>query len=497
MSVPFRPGILPARRCGVAVGAALALLLCGCGGGDTSSAPAPTATITAAPPVPAPTPVARKLIEFGWDRPTPDVMRAHLATLETLPFDGIVARLHAGFSVFRHAVIPDASFAADQVDIQSARSARLTDNLVLMWATSDAGWNWFSDADWSAAEQNIRQFARTAALGGFKGIYFDTEPYGPNPWHYAGQPAAPGKTFEAMQAQARARGAQFMRIVQAELPGATIFTSWGPTSVMLQLGAPDDPLARQAFLERSAYGLLPAFFEGVLSVAAASQVVDGNEGSYYHLAASDFRARIDSLRAAPGLGTDAPTRAAYAARYQYSNAVYVDWLVNLGNAPRQFGYWLDSAPDRLALLQHHVYHALRATDQYVWIRSELMNWFTGDIPAGVMQAVRDARAKAESGTDLGYTVDALVAGGVQARDTRVSLYGRITQSGAPVVGASFAGLVGPCTNTDADGNYSCSFRRGWSGILEPQKPGLRFVPASVRIDNLLGDRNGVSFTASP
>jgi len=53
--------------------------------------------------------------------------------------------------------------------------SKFTDNFVLMWGTTDKGWDWFSESDWKT-EQNIRLFAETARAGRCVGIAFDPEP---------------------------------------------------------------------------------------------------------------------------------------------------------------------------------------------------------------------------------------------------------------------------------------------------------------------------------
>src|SRR5215472_15648547 len=141
--------------------------------------------LQAAPGLGQPGRSAPKLIEFGWDRPTPDVL-LQAANADT-PFDGVVAKLHTDPMVLKHQAYPASAFAKDLTDLKSFHSERLTDNFLLMWTTREQGWDWFSDSDWAAAEQNIKNFAHAAHLGGFRGIFLDTESYGQAPWDYRQQ----------------------------------------------------------------------------------------------------------------------------------------------------------------------------------------------------------------------------------------------------------------------------------------------------------------------
>ena len=49
-------------------------------------------------PAHAPT---KKLIELGWDMPTPQVLRDHAAQLAAAPFDGLTLKLSGGQLVFK------------------------------------------------------------------------------------------------------------------------------------------------------------------------------------------------------------------------------------------------------------------------------------------------------------------------------------------------------------------------------------------------------------
>src|SRR6476469_904122 len=104
----------------------------------------------------------KKLIEYGWDVPKPVFVKQNIEEMEKRPFDGIVIRFNGGKKVFLHQPYEPKEFNQDLQILKSTNFTKFTDNFVLMWATPEEGWDWFSDSDWQASEQNIRLFARIA-----------------------------------------------------------------------------------------------------------------------------------------------------------------------------------------------------------------------------------------------------------------------------------------------------------------------------------------------
>ena len=56
----------------------------------------------------------KKLIEYGWDVPTPAQMKDQLAAMEARPFDGLIFRLSAGYNAFAAKRFEPAAFAEDE-----------------------------------------------------------------------------------------------------------------------------------------------------------------------------------------------------------------------------------------------------------------------------------------------------------------------------------------------------------------------------------------------
>jgi hypothetical protein len=353
----------------------------------------------------------KKLIEYGWDVPYPDFVRQHVREMEQRPFDGIVFRLRGGMNVFLHKPYDPQKFAPDVENVRAAQWQKFTDNFVLMWATCDEGWDWFNDDDWKAAEHNVRLFAQVAKAARCVGICFDPEPYGGNPWHYTGAPRARERSFDEFYQQVRKRGAQFIQVVQKELPGVKILTFF-QMSLFSAFADEPDPAARMRKLASEGYGLLPAFLNGMLDAAEPNVVViDGNEPAYYYTASEPYF-RAYHLMRQRGLTLIAPeNRRKYALQVQAGFALYMDQLFALREPQGNFLSFYLTPEERAKWFEHNVYHSLYTTDEYVWCYSEKMNWWGNKVPPGAEDAIKSARQKIEQGKSLGFSIKEMIEAG--------------------------------------------------------------------------------------
>lgn len=348
----------------------------------------------------------KKLIEYGWDVPYPDFVKQHVREMEERPFDGIVFRLRGGMNVFLHKPYDPQKFAPDIENAKAVQWQKFSDNFVLMWATCDEGWDWFSEDDWKAAEHNVRLFAQVAKAGRCVGICFDPEPYGGNPWHYTSAPRAKEKSFDEFYQQVRKRGAQFIQVVQKGLPGAKILTFFQMSLFGAIVDEPD-PAARMRKLASEGYGLLPAFLNGMLDAAEPNVVIiDGNEPAYYYTSSEPYF-RAYHLMRQRGLTLIAPeNRRKYALQVQAGFALYVDYLYGLGVWGERAVPARGLTPEEKAKwFEHNVYHALYTTDEYVWCYSEKMNWWANQVPPGAEEAIQSARQRIEQGKPLGFSIE--------------------------------------------------------------------------------------------
>jgi len=350
----------------------------------------------------------KKLIEYGWDVPTPAFVKQNIEQMEKQPFDGIVIKLKGGKKVFLHEPYDSKEFNQDLQSLKSTNFTKFTDNFVLMWATPEEGWDWFSDSDWQASEQNIRLFARIARSAGFIGIAFDPEPYGVDPWIYDKLPGAKDKSFEQYWQQVRKRGSQFMQALQQEIPGVKILSLFQLSYLEEFL---DEPNLQKRMRQMSAgsYGLLAAFLNGMLDVAQANTtIVDGNEHSYYYAGKQEFLDAHKLIKERFLTFVDEKNRQKYAKQVQVGNALYIDHLFDLGKPKKSRVSHYLTLQQRQQWLEHNTYYGLSTSDEYLWCYSEEMNWWENNVPSGAEEAIRSAQQKIKMGEPLGFNIEGTI-----------------------------------------------------------------------------------------
>jgi len=338
----------------------------------------------------------KKLIEYGWDVPLPSFVVQHIREMEQRPFDGLIMRVPNIGSIFENKKWDEAEVAAEFQALEQIKWDKFTDNFIVMYAASTM--DWFSDADWESVVHNVGLCAKAANLGRCKGLCFDAEPYGNNPWRYTTQAHAKEKAFEEYQAMVRRRGAQFMAKIQEIMPKPVVHTFF-LLSLFDAKPSPDDH-----------YALLPAFLNGMLDAAAPGTVItDGNENSYYY---ENERQYVNSCRAIHGAANGplvaAENRAKYRARVQCAQALYVDHLFNMRDLKNISAFM--TPRERARWFEHNCYWALSTSDCYVWLYSEKMSWWRNEgIPPGLEDAAVSAREKVAGGQPLGFDLSRIIA----------------------------------------------------------------------------------------
>lgn len=348
-------------------------------------------------------PPAKKLIEYGWDVPTPDYVRQHIREMEKLPFEGLIFRLpeDAGI-IFVKEKRDEAKFAQAFEDCRNIEWQKFTDNFLCLYAASDM--DWFSDADWEAVRHNLGIVARAAALARCKGLCFDPEPYGRNPWDYPNQAHAQEVSFADYQAKVRQRGAEFMRTIMEHLPSAVVHTFF---QLSLFGGIMDEPdlARREQLLAQHYYALLPAFLNGMLDAAGPEVIItDGNEPAYYYTSPLNYF-QVYHLIRQRALSMIAPENVRkYRQQVQVAQALYVDYVFGLGVwGERAVPARMLTPEERTKWFEHNTYYALQSSDEYVWLYSEQMNWWTNErLPAGLREAVESAKRKLTNREPLGF-----------------------------------------------------------------------------------------------
>jgi hypothetical protein len=353
-------------------------------------------------------PKEKKLIEYGWDVPTPAQMQAELASMEKKPFEGLIFRLSAGHNAFATNLLEPAKFTEDERILSSLRFSRFTNNFVLIWGSPPAGFDWFDEDQWRAIDANARLLTRIGVAGKIRGICFDPEPYDFSLWHYAKQPQAKTHTFAEYRARVRQRGAQLMRAFEAEMPDALILTFFH-LSLYDRFAALSEG-EREERLTRESWGLMPDFFIGMLETASpGARFIDGNENAYYYTSREQyFRAYHAIRQRAIGL---VPTglREKYVRQVEAGQALYVDqnFALRQPNTGKYLSYKM-TPEERARWFEHNTYWALYTTDQYVWCYSERMNWWKDQTPPGLEAAIVSAREKISDGKPLGFDIEPLI-----------------------------------------------------------------------------------------
>ncbi len=346
-------------------------------------------------------PPVKKLIEYGWDVRTPAYVRDHIREMEKRPFDGLIMRLAVGGRIFMLKPWTEEMLAPDYEALQAIKWDKFRDNFLCMYAASNM--DWFSDQDWALVLNKVRLIAHGAKLGRCKGVCFDQEPYGGNPWHYPRQAHAAEKSFAEYEAQVRKRGAEFMRTLMSEMPAVVVHTFF-QLGYFSDLYGIRDPQERAQRLSGKHYALLPAFLNGMLDAAGPEVIItDGNESSYYYQEPEQFYRAFHNIRQG-ALRLVAPENVRkYQTQVQASNALYVDQIFNLRT--KKFLSAHLTPEERAQWFEQNVYYALKTSDEYVWCYSEKMNWWENrGIPPGLEEAIKSARQKIRENKPLGLDV---------------------------------------------------------------------------------------------
>lgn len=365
---------------------------------------------------------APKLIEWGGGEPDQAFLARHYARMEEQPFDGLVLHLRLPGRPGVESVFlwdPFASrYTPEEVSpavdtLRGIPFRRFRHNFLRVNLNrADAPLDLFDDPAWEMATANLALAARIAREAGLAGLLIDPEAYAPpeeggdrprfNAFDYTrrGRPEA---SFADYRAQAFRRGLAMAEAIGAAHPGLVLFFAFAYTGSCLSTR----PEAERA------YGLLPAFVDGVLEgKAPAMEIVDGFEPAYPYRACGEFQRgarrfreecrrlsrvpwRFGGVRLAFGLWMDyrsgkvcAPFRArrqpcpwADRERYPEDQRPLVD--------PARFGEGLAAALD--------------LTDGFVWVYSEEPRWWTEaspggeNLPAAFVEAIRAARHRLGEG----------------------------------------------------------------------------------------------------
>jgi len=350
---------------------------------------------------PAAAQTEKKLLEYGWDVPYPTYVRQNIAEMEKRPFDGLVFRLETYNAAFDPRAWAQADLQPQLDDLAATNWQRFTDNFLTLYAANDAGMDWSDDAQWQTIEANLRLVSLAVKTGRCVGVCFDAEPYGANPWLYD---AGGGVPFADTAAIVRKRGAQFVSALRDQMPDLKVLLLFHATFLagVLQSASPE---AAEEALKGHPYALYPAFVNGMIdAVDGGAGIVDGNEMAYYYTNAKAFTDARDFIRG-PARALIAPeNHEKYAQHMKVGMSVYMDQVMATRTPEAGFVSYYMPPEARLRRMEHNVYWAMAASDEYTWFYSERMNWWKGEIPDGMEEAIRSAEAKVRNGEPLGFDI---------------------------------------------------------------------------------------------
>jgi hypothetical protein len=354
----------------------------------------------------------KKLIEYGWDVPTPDYVRDHIQDMEKRPFEGIMFRLPlSGGNVFNvENWEKNKAALQDQLKVASSiKWHKFTDNFLSMYAASTM--DWYSDSDWTKVLSAVKFNAGVAKAAGCVGLLFDPEPYGTNPWNFSKQKHVDQYSYAQYSAKVYQRGQQFMDAMQSQIPAVKVLM-FHQYQMLYDVTHNPDPAKREATLASANYGLYLPFLNGMLSaINKYARMIDGNEGSYYYQKPAQFYEAYWEIREGAKINVPEELWGKYDTNEKAANALYVDRLFSLRTDT--FGYQISAAmtpEERAQWFEQNTYYALKTSQEYVWLYSEKMNWWTDTgLPPGLQNAVLAAKAKLMNGQELGYNLESTFA----------------------------------------------------------------------------------------
>ncbi|MAE66320.1 MAG: hypothetical protein CMJ18_18780 [Phycisphaeraceae bacterium] len=345
----------------------------------------------------------RKIIEYGWDVPTPAFIVEHIDSMQRQPFDGLIFRLEGHRMAFDLRRWNARDLAPQAEQLTHVRWGRFTDNFPVLWSSVQK-MDWFDDAQWETIEHNLGLVAKIARQTGCRGVAFDPEPYDGNPWAWPNDWEGRGSTvsyadrkYEDLWKQVRRRGAQFISALQREMPNLVLFTFYqlslfnnGP--IMRE----PDPARRMEMLSKDRYGLLLAFTEGFLEGAGPNvRIVDGASETSNHHRLSSFHRSYHRTRAGVLNLLPSTLHERYRQTVEFGPKLFVDYLYAIYPPETRNATYFINDEQRQRLMEYATWCALETTDRYVWVYSERMNWWQ-DQRTGHEHRVRAAEAIASA-----------------------------------------------------------------------------------------------------
>jgi len=338
----------------------------------------------------------KKIIHYFQYWPDAAYCRSNVREMERLPFDGIAIwptaeidgkREKIWFRWFNPERISEDLVADTIRDLKATEFEKFTDNFLQMSSQNGplALPEWWDDNAWEKITANMALAARIAKECNLKGIMIDVEHYGPaHKWrfNYREAHAAQEKLFEQKVIDrartwqefadaARQRGREIMSAMCEVYPDITVMSIAGfhdlarMALVGGQIPLRDDRVEK---LPDSHYALLVPFADGLLEGAGPrATIIDGGEGAYDYTLNRRFVAMRDRIR-------DTADLSAVPKLYKDRMNVAFGLMLDFGFHSRG---WHTDPKD---FHRNHftpidfgnaLHFALRNSDRYAWVYSEL------------------------------------------------------------------------------------------------------------------------------
>ncbi len=427
----------------------------------------------------------KPLIYYGWDNPKIATLQSVLPKLAKSPFDGIAVITTLHTDLFKTKPIQSADFADDLKILQQLPTGQLSQSYLVILSAADNDFDWANDEHWNAVRQNLKLYGQLIKAGGFKGLVFDMEPYGKNPWSFNSQPNSKKLSFADFKALVRKRGADMLQILQSEAPSLEVWTLYGLTA---------NVYSDLANLDADGYGLWPSFFNGWIDAAAPTlKIIDGNEPSYSYTKRDEFFAAPHHIAQDLKALLPVESHAKYEQVIQTAQAVYIDGVMGSAKSPRFIGYYLKSEQAKLNLLKSNIKNALQSSQSLVWVYTEIPKWWEAEPIPTIDNAIREAKADDSMAVD---SPEASIA--LKGLNERISIGGHIRdKSGKGIKVTRFEPALASvaCSTWGDDGEYGCEFPKGAKITIEPIVEGQSLTPKRVVRTQQIKSDWGVDFTA--
>jgi hypothetical protein len=428
-----------------------------------------------------------KLIHYGWDNPYISELPQVVPKFKKSLFDGISIGADNYIEIFRATAFHENVHDGDKATLRKLDRTLFKNSYILVHSKTDGVFDWANDQHWQAAMTNMRLLVNLAKFGGFKGIVFDMEPYGKNPWDYGTQPAASRLSYPEMASLLRRRGADMMRMMQTEYPGIQIWCLYGITAQYSDNEEVAAGMTVAKALEQSGSGLWASFYTGWVQAAnAKTSIIDGNEPSYYHTRRADFEWSRGYVRNTLAKFIDADVRAKYKAKVKLGHAVYTDAVMNTHKSPRYIGYYFKTDAERAKLLYSNTLNALETSESLVWVYAENAKWWKAPPRPLMDNALRNAKRDAARNKKPPAPSVALKAAEKGVKEA-VIVGGTITSAdGAGVQPKAWGTALNnaACVTWGDRGGYSCTYPKGATITITPKIDGKALVPPSRTFNKL-------------